>query len=72
MLDSSAKMTTGIANKLHLLQKRQIINQTRERKMFPTKNFHKILKSSLKMLKQEEDLTSLNEQRIATFNEETY
>ena len=39
--------------------------------MFPTKNFHKILKSSLKMLKQEEDLTSLNEQRIATFNEET-
>ena len=38
MLDTSAKMTTLIANKLYLFQKTEIVNQTREWKMLPIIN----------------------------------
>ena len=44
----SAKVVTRIAIKLHLFHKREIVNQTRERKMLVTINFHKRIKRSLK------------------------
>ena len=57
---SIAKMKTSRANKLRLFQKRVIVNQTRERRMLLTKNFHKSLEKLLRLLQHEEDTNSLS------------
>ena len=66
VLDTSAKMTTRIANKLHLFQRREIVNQTREGRMLLVINFHK--KNRKLNKKQENALEGLNKQLIITFN----
>ena len=58
----AATMTTRIANKLHIFQESEILNQTRERKMLQSINFHKKNEKFFKkVLQQEEDINSLNE-----------
>ena len=49
VLDTSAKMAPRIGNKLHIIQEKEVVIQTRERIMRPIINFHQLLKTSLKV-----------------------
>ena len=44
----SVEIVTHIANKLHLFEKREKVNQTQEIRMFEIVNFHKRTKKKLK------------------------
>ena len=59
MLDTSAKMATRTAKKLYQFQKREIVNEIRDKKLFLRINFLKKIKSSMK-IKQEKHIKNLN------------
>ena len=64
----SAKLATRIANKLYLFRNREMVDQSRERKLPAIKNFHKTIKNSIKQLQKKDLNYIIEEQRTFTFN----